>query len=206
MQQALALKQVDIKSSDFLPRINIAGPFLAPADQVFQYDCAVLVGAGIGITPYMAILRHFKHHFYNINSRQSTKKIYLIWICRDVKTFTCMQYFLKQLEQEGLDAIVDISLYWTVKSVKASECQQICQDTVETNIDDPLTGLKSATYYGRPRWDVILEDLQTNHGDEKVGLFICGPKALTMSVRNQCKEMHIKNPNMNKISIHDEVF
>ncbi|KAI9218046.1 FAD-binding domain-containing protein, partial [Blastocladiella britannica] len=37
--------------------LRVDGPYAAPADRVFEYDHAVLVGAGIGVTPFASILK-----------------------------------------------------------------------------------------------------------------------------------------------------
>lgn len=40
-----------------LPMVRIDGPYGAPAEDVFDAEVAVLVGAGIGVTPFASILK-----------------------------------------------------------------------------------------------------------------------------------------------------
>ena len=42
-----------------LPSVRIDGPYGAPAEDVFDVEVAVLVGAGIGVTPFASILKLF---------------------------------------------------------------------------------------------------------------------------------------------------
>ena len=43
--------------SNRLPAVRIDGPYGAPAEDVFDSEAAVLVGAGIGVTPFASILK-----------------------------------------------------------------------------------------------------------------------------------------------------
>ena len=40
-----------------LPRLRIDGPFGAPAEDVFESEVAVLIGTGIGVTPWASVLK-----------------------------------------------------------------------------------------------------------------------------------------------------
>lgn len=40
-----------------LPRVMIDGPFGSASEDVFKFEVAVLVGAGIGVTPFASILK-----------------------------------------------------------------------------------------------------------------------------------------------------
>ena len=41
-----------------LPKLRIDGPFGAPAEDVFNNEIAILVGCGIGVTPFASILKN----------------------------------------------------------------------------------------------------------------------------------------------------
>ena len=45
-------------SSKALPELRIDGPFGAPAEDVFSSEVAVLIGTGIGVTPFASILKN----------------------------------------------------------------------------------------------------------------------------------------------------
>lgn len=49
--------EIDNAMSNRLPRVRIDGPYGAPAEDVFNSEVAVLVGAGIGVTPFASILK-----------------------------------------------------------------------------------------------------------------------------------------------------
>uniref|UniRef100_A0A8C4KVA2 NADPH oxidase 1 n=1 Tax=Equus asinus asinus TaxID=83772 RepID=A0A8C4KVA2_EQUAS len=45
------------------PRIQVDGPFGTVSEDVFQYEVAMLVGAGIGVTPFASILKSIWYKF-----------------------------------------------------------------------------------------------------------------------------------------------
>lgn len=49
--------EIDNAMSNRLPAVRIDGPYGAPAEDVFDSEAAVLVGAGIGVTPFASILK-----------------------------------------------------------------------------------------------------------------------------------------------------
>jgi len=57
--------EIDNAMSNRLPMVRIDGPYGAPAEDVFDSEVAVLVGAGIGVTPFASILKRpfppFRH-------------------------------------------------------------------------------------------------------------------------------------------------
>jgi respiratory burst oxidase len=56
-------KLADILSDDEDIRVGIDGPFGAPAKRFYDYDYSIIVGGGIGITPFSAILTDLEESF-----------------------------------------------------------------------------------------------------------------------------------------------
>ena len=56
------------------PKLSIDGPFGEGHQDWYQFDVAILVGAGIGITPFSSILKDIVHK-YNIGARIQCKKV-----------------------------------------------------------------------------------------------------------------------------------
>ena len=65
-----------------IPKLYIDGPYGAPAQDLFKYEEAALIGAGIGVTPSASLLKHvwFSHIE---NPQMKLKKLYFIWISRE---------------------------------------------------------------------------------------------------------------------------
>jgi hypothetical protein len=127
----------------------IDGPHGAPSQHVFEVDAAILVGAGIGVTPFVSILRTIIDHIWErrgVNDRRGKpcmpKKVIFFWIGYrpEVEAF---RWFLEQLalwEQkfdeiharpENSDLFLDIQLYLTLRTAKdaAADYNQLKVDT-----------------------------------------------------------------------------
>ena len=112
---------VELDSSNIsrpLPVVRIDGPYGAPAEDVFNVEIAVLVGAGIGmkwhflpdssthpltgVTPFASILKHI---WYRQRSGHlgSLRRVEFFWICRDAPSFGWFQSLLQEVEAAQAD-------------------------------------------------------------------------------------------------------
>lgn len=53
----------------------VDGPFGTASEDVFQYDVVMLVGAGIGVTPFASILKSVWYKHVQNNTNVFTKKV-----------------------------------------------------------------------------------------------------------------------------------
>ena len=58
--------------------IMFDGPFGTPTREIFETEHAVLIGSGIGVTPFAAILQSMMHRFWN--AKVSCSKCKHWWI------------------------------------------------------------------------------------------------------------------------------
>ncbi|CAB4384688.1 unnamed protein product [Rhizophagus irregularis] len=196
-----------------LPLLRIDGPFGTPAEDVFNNEIAILVGCGIGVTPFASILKNI--WYQHKNSRPSKlRRVEFFWICRDTGSFEWFQSLLKTLEATQLEeGFLKFHIYLTSK-LRESTIQNIVINDVSSSYD-PLTDLESRTHYGRPNFgDVFLRlkraiesgrylpgtdrNLKTN-----VGVYYCGPSTLAKSLK---VEVNKANSEGIKFSFHKEHF
>ncbi|KAJ7220234.1 NADPH oxidase [Mycena pura] len=145
--------ELDLASAARLPAVRIDGPFGAPAEDVFGVQVAVLVGAGIGVTPFASILRDMWYR-QRENRLEVLRRVEFIWICRDAPSFGWFQDILAEVEAAQSDPnFLRISIYFT---------QQVSEDTMWNIVVnaagaeyDPLTLLRTRTFFGRPDWKAI---------------------------------------------------
>ncbi|UZP33084.1 hypothetical protein NXS19_000900 [Fusarium pseudograminearum] len=57
----MGMYEVALQNGDQMPALRIDGPYGAPAEDVFENEIAVLIGTGIGVTPWAAILKNIWH-------------------------------------------------------------------------------------------------------------------------------------------------
>lgn len=85
-----------------LPTIRIDGPYGAPSQDVFGSDLAVLVGGGIGVTPFASILKHIWYR-QRAGKLGRLRHVEFIWVCREPKGFAWFNSVLREIEDAQID-------------------------------------------------------------------------------------------------------
>lgn len=152
-----------------------------------DYDATVLIGAGIGVTPFASILKHLWHIHCDTSRPVALQRVYLYWVCQDVCSFEWFQQLLKLLEEQMIERgdplFLQHQIYLT--SWGTDQAHNIMlHDRASTS--DPITGLQQKTHYGRPQWEQIFEQLSLDHVGKKVGVFFCGPSQLSTTLHKMC--------------------
>ncbi|KAJ7503552.1 NADPH oxidase isoform 1 [Mycena galericulata] len=176
-----------------LPAVRIDGPYGAPAEDVFNFQVAVLVGAGIGITPFASILKDIWYR-QRENRLGSLRRVEFFWICRDAPSFGWFQSILAEVEAAQADPnFLRINIYLTQK-INEDMLWNIAVNSADTEYD-PLTLLRSRTMFGRPDWMAIYGQLRqaieagdylpgsTSQLQTKVGTYFCGPGPIGKAVK-----------------------
>jgi len=181
-----------------LPAVRIDGPFGAPAEDVFNCEVAVLIGAGIGVTPFASILKHIWYRQQK-GSLGSLRRVEFFWVCRDAPSFGWFQSLLQEVEAAQADPnFLRINVYLTQK-IGEDMLWNIAVNDAGAEYD-PLTLLRSRTMYGRPDWKSIyktmrqaIESGQYIPGSNaqlktKVGTYFCGPGVLAKAIKEATLE------------------
>ncbi|EFX75389.1 hypothetical protein DAPPUDRAFT_323294 [Daphnia pulex] len=193
--------------------VAIDGPYGAPSSHIFRAEHAVLIAAGIGVTPFASILQSIMHRYYAIrqscpncnhswasqmpDSIMNLKKVDFFWINRDQRSFEWFVDMLSQLEMEQtdvggvLDRFLDLHMYITSAlkktDMKAVGLQMAFDLLYAKDKRDLVTGLKTRTNAGRPNWDKVFQKL-VDEDKGKVTVFYCGPPQLAKELRKKCNE------------------
>lgn len=98
-----------------LPRVMIDGPFGSASEDVFDFETVILVGGGIGVTPFASILKSI---WYRLNYPQQgaptrLQKVYFFWVCRDFDSFEWFKSLLEAIEEQDVDHRVELHTYIT---------------------------------------------------------------------------------------------
>ncbi|XP_052026731.1 NADPH oxidase 1 isoform X1 [Apodemus sylvaticus] len=189
-----------------MPRIEVDGPFGTVSEDVFQYEVAVLVGAGIGVTPFASILKSIWYKFQRADNKLKTQKIYFYWICRETGAFAWFNNLLNSLEQEmeqlGKMDFLNYRLFLTGWDSNIAGHAALNFDRAT----DILTGLKQKTSFGRPMWDNEFSRIATAHPKSVVGVFLCGPRTLAKSLRKCCQRYSSLDPRKVQFYFNKETF
>ncbi|CAG8718240.1 3648_t:CDS:2, partial [Ambispora leptoticha] len=144
-----------------LPRVMIDGPFGSASEDVFKFEIAMLVGAGIGVTPFASILKSI---WYRVNYPSKSTQL--------------------PIEDQDIEQFIEIHTYLTGR-LRHSEVRNVMVND-DGGERDAITGLRAPTHFGRPNWDKIFSNLRAKHPATDIGTFFCGPKALGKTLHNKC--------------------
>ncbi|KAK4937595.1 hypothetical protein LTR10_021813 [Elasticomyces elasticus] len=202
--------EIALKSGQEMPAIRIDGPYGAPAEDVFDNEVVVLIGTGIGVTPWASVLKHIYNIRAGPNPPRRLKRVEFLWVTRSIESFEWFQTLLSSLEEQSAAAaqsvggpeFLRIHTYLTQK-VDANTAANIYLNTVG-NAVDPLTELRTKTQYGRPDFkrlfgamrDGLVDQSYLDVGKEAsitaqmkatVGVYFCGPGAAAREIKDACK-------------------
>jgi predicted ferric reductase len=162
-----------------LPRVMVDGPFGSASEDFLKFETVLLVGGGIGVTPFASILKSIWYRMNNFNNSKSTRlsKVYFTWVIRDFGTAEWFHSLLHAIEEQDTQNRIEITIYLTA-NIKEDDMNNIIVQDVGAE-KDAITNLRAPTHFGRPNWDRVFPSIAEKHPDSDVGVFFCGPPALS---------------------------
>ncbi|XP_037088082.1 NADPH oxidase 5-like [Pollicipes pollicipes] len=170
-------------------KIILDGPYGAPSTSIFHAQHAVLVGGGIGVTPFASVL-HCIVDRYNAAHRPcphctvptclempstmlKLKKVDFVWVNRDMRSFEWFLELLHQLRESQERRGSQLDNFLTMQLYKTSSM--------------PIVGavpLRNEVKQGRPDWDKVFSQIRDRR-QGKVTVFYCGPPTLGSVIREK---------------------
>lgn len=178
------LYEVALAAGEQMPQTRIDGPYGAPAEDVFDNEIAVLIGTGIGVTPWASVLKNIWHLRMQQQAQGNTttsrlRRVEFIWVAKDTNFFEWFQALLSSLEAQSL---ADAARYSDPSHIGNGNSknggieflrihtyltQRLDLDTA-TNIvlnsvgalKDPLTELNARMNFGRPDFPRLLKGMR----------------------------------------------
>ncbi|KAM4573654.1 dual oxidase 1 [Odontesthes bonariensis] len=176
------------------PKLYLDGPFGEGHQEWIDFEVSVLVGGGIGVTPFTSILKDlvFKS---SIKSKILCKKVYFIWVTRTQRQFEWVSDIIREVEEMDIQELVSVHTYITqvaekfdLRTTMLYVCERHFQKVWSRSL---FTGLRSVTHFGRPPFVSFFSSLQEVHPEVgKIGVFSCGPPGLTKNVEKACQQIN----------------
>uniref|UniRef100_A0A8C9ALZ4 NAD(P)H oxidase (H2O2-forming) n=1 Tax=Prolemur simus TaxID=1328070 RepID=A0A8C9ALZ4_PROSS len=173
------------------PKLYLDGPFGEGHQEWHKFEVSVLVGGGIGVTPFASILKDlvFKS---SVSCHVFCKKIYFIWVTRTQRQFEWLADIIREVEENDCQDLVSVHIYITQLAEKfdlRTTMLYICERHFQKVLNRSLfTGLRSITHFGRPPFEAFFNSLQEVHPQvRKIGVFSCGPPGMTKNVEKACQ-------------------
>ncbi len=167
----------------------VDGPYGSPSAGIFQSRHAVLVGAGIGVTPFASVLESLILRDSGASARPSRlEKVHFFWLNRDQYSFEWFAALVAELERIDRRGLVDFHLCMTAgrPGVTALGLELAREVMRAAGRSDIVTGLRTRTHLGLPDWPEMLGAIARLHAPHAVDVFFCGPPGLATKVRRAC--------------------
>ncbi|XP_023803412.1 NADPH oxidase 5, partial [Cyanistes caeruleus] len=187
------------------------GPYGSPSWRIFTSEHAVLIGAGIGITPFASILQsimfryrrrmrscpscRFSWREEERDEEMTLRKVDFVWITREQQHLQWFLSLLAQLEAQQAELepggkFLELHLFMTSAlgkgDVKALGLQLALDLLAAQEKRDSISGLRSRTQPGHPDWDKLFGKVAAERRG-KVRVFFCGSAGLARIIRRHCR-------------------
>ncbi|XP_068601493.1 NADPH oxidase 4 [Brachionichthys hirsutus] len=156
------------------PKLYVDGPFGSPSEEVFNYDVSLCVAGGIGVTPFACVLHALLDGWPGFR----LQRLYFVWVCRELQSFYWFAELLcavhHKLWHENRPDYFNLKLYVS----QTADLQGMSEEKYR-----PLT---SRLLIGRPRWQLLFDEIGMTNRHKRVGVFCCGPKGISRTLRRLC--------------------
>eukprot|EP00069_Balaena_mysticetus_P020315 bmy_12677T0 len=161
------------------PKLYLDGPFGEGHQEWHKFEVSVLVGGGIGVTPFASILKDLV--FSQLPS-----------VTRTQRQFEWLADIIREVEENDHQDLVSVHIYITQLAEKfdlRTTMLYICERHFQKVLNRSLfTGLRSITHFGQPPFEPFFNSLQKVHPQvQKIGVFSCDPPGMTKNVEKACQ-------------------
>jgi predicted ferric reductase/plastocyanin len=189
--------------------LRVDGPYGSGSDRTHEYNTVMLVGTGIGVTPFVSVMKSLKIRQASSNALLKPSKVYFYWVCRDKKEFSWFSWLINSLQ--GLGDRFELNTYMTgeldleqliADRARHHHAAAVAPDTTAPTDNHERTATWPGNKWaGRPDWRRIFKEKAEVHANQRVGVFLCGPGAQELEAA--CKA---SSKGSTKFLFHKEVF
>ncbi|XP_074585780.1 putative respiratory burst oxidase homolog protein H [Curcuma longa] len=212
----------DVQSEDTrFPKLYIDGPYGAPAQNYKKYDILLLIGLGIGATPFISILKDLLNNIKNNEDLQRMHnpdpsniksngpgRAYFYWVTREQGSFDWFKGVMNDVAESDHNNAIEMHNYLTsvyeegdARSTLIAMVQSL--QHAKSGVDI-VSGSRIRTHFARPNWRKVFSDLANTHQAARIGVFYCGSPALTKQLRDLSQEF--SHTTTTRFHFHKENF
>jgi len=191
--------------------LQLTGPFGAPAQKVWQFEVVMVVGAGIGVTPFASIMRSVQLRTLQRQSLLGFGRTPLIskwWRTAAGNSNSTPETVdtTNKLLEDVITVPQKVYFYWIIRSQEefdwfydllAAAADGPAKDIIEICVfmtgEIELSNVKklpcsNGQFFGRPQWGRIFKQKAEEHRGEHVGVFLCGSPQIGNELDRQSKK------------------
>ncbi|GJN40272.1 hypothetical protein PR202_gb29467 [Eleusine coracana subsp. coracana] len=204
------------------PKLYIDGPYGAPAQNYRKYDILLLIGLGIGATPFISILKDLLNNIKSNEELQSMHdaelgcsfkttgpgRAYFYWVTREQGSFEWFKGVMNDVAESDRDNVIEMHNYLT-SVYEEGDARSALIAMVQSlqhakNGLDIVSGSKIRTHFARPNWRKVFSDLSNTHKNSRIGVFYCGSPTLTKTLKDLSVEF--SHTSTTRFHFHKENF
>eukprot|EP00794_Sanderia_malayensis_P000307 gene307-937_t len=188
-----------VPMQDSMLTVYVDGPYGSPFQDISRFSVAVVITAGIGVTPFASVLNQIRSTIKHTKSYGKLKRLYFIWVCKthdDLSWFLDILYRISKEMNDGLDDEVFTTNLFLTRATQLSE-------TDPSFFDERKQWLSRKVQYKRPNWKKEFSKIEDQHQSQRIGVFFCGPKAIHPALHRLCNKEY---QNKNTFVFHKENF
>ncbi|XP_006363388.1 putative respiratory burst oxidase homolog protein H isoform X1 [Solanum tuberosum] len=208
-----AYNQKDVEQSQAEnPMIIIKGPYGAPAQNYKKYDILLLVGLGIGATPFISIIKDILNQKSGYNQQDDGKKgpqrAYFYWVTREQGSFDWFKGVMDDIAEHDENEVIEMHNYLT-SVYEEGDARSALITMVQSlqhakNGVDVVSESRIRTHFSRPNWKRVFAQLTATHPSSRIGVFYCGSPTLTKPLKRLCQEFSLNSST--RFNFHKENF
>ena len=170
-------------------QIRVEGPIGAPSQQYRDHAVVVLIGAGVGVTPMVSVVRSL------LDNPGKVRKAYFYWTTKKVSTV--FNDLMEEIYERDVNHLIEIRHFVTSAKRDNRNLGDVlfhyAANAIHAKTDaDIVLGYHNKNHQvqvGRPRWNQELRHAAGTAkelGEKNVGVFLCGPERMAEDVRKEC--------------------
>lgn len=166
--------------------VKVDGPYVSPCCRYIQFNTCIFIVSGIGITPFVSIIKNFAISYLQGNRG---KKMIIYWVSRNREDIKYFEDVFGDLADSIPESALSINIYLT-KSIEDPEMvRKISQGLFPAYDNIGLNRLK----YSRPDFDRVFLEYTQSFNSTATGVFICGNKSLKADASKAIKKYSRKS-------------
>ncbi|GAB2274289.1 hypothetical protein Dimus_009055 [Dionaea muscipula] len=198
------------------PRIIVKGPYGAPAQNYNKYDILLLIGLGIGATPFISIIKDLLHLMkqqqnsstQDLVERKGPHRAYFYWVTREQGSFEWFKGVMDDIADHDTDHVIEMHSYLT-SVYEEGDARSALIAMVQSlqhakNGVDVVSESRIRTHFARPNWKKVFGGLASTHASSRIGVFYCGSAMLTKQLKELCQEFSLNTTT--RFQFHKENF
>ncbi|KAF8402798.1 hypothetical protein HHK36_010889 [Tetracentron sinense] len=172
-------------SQSRFPNLSIKGPYGAPAQNYKKYDILLLIGLGIGATPFISILKdllnNIKINEANpeplssqdfVGNRKGPGRAYFYWVTREQGSFEWFKGVMDDIAEYDHNHVIEMHNYLTsvyeegdARSALIAMLQSLQH---AKNGVDIVSESRIRTHFARPNWRKVFTNLASTHQSSRI--------------------------------------